>query len=500
MESSAKTLMRKLKRIHFWILCPVVIVLGLVSWYMAVHSLKQETVANSGKINGFYSTLTSVRTKEKHANDKVAKGMDALIDRRRQEVAAAWTERWNQQTNILTWPQELSQKFREKVEGLRPIERYVDFPVPPEKELVRTLRMEYQEYIKKELVKLADQIGSAWRPGGRSGSAQRVDFDSLRFDHLLVAWNPSNQEEIESNHFDWSSTGGGTSMYGQSRQRAAGADGIPTLLEILYAQEDLWVLRSIMGVIERANEGATTRFSAAVKEIHSIEMGRNAALSRGQLVQDKGGSNAILDPSSPMLQGPEPVEQRPPEISLDPMPPDGMAVSSQFDTANMRYVDKNYEPLSGDRLRSVMKAVDLDPADATLVVAKRMPVRMRLRVDQRKLNRVLAECASAELTIEVRQVRINPEASDGAQSGGLTPGINEQRPPGMQPSSTTSASEDLFQYDVDVELYGIVYIYNPVDNTILGIKQEPPAEGEVPPTDDTVLRGREVIWTRRAAA
>ena len=81
-------------------------------------------------------------------------------------------------------------------------------------------------------------------------------------------------------------------MYEGQRQRAAGGDGIPTLLEILYAQEDLWVLRSIMGVIERANEGATTRFSAAVKEIHSIEIGRNAAQSRGQLSTSSGAGSA----------------------------------------------------------------------------------------------------------------------------------------------------------------------------------------------------------------
>ena len=160
MESSARVFMRKFRRIHFWILCPLAIVLGLASWYVSVSSLQEDTRKNSGKISTLYNTVSSVRGKETHANDQVSAGMDALIEQRRQEVAAAWTERWNQQTNILTWPQELSEKFRKKVEGLRPIERFVDFPVPPEKELVRTLRMEYQEYIKKELVKLADQIGS----------------------------------------------------------------------------------------------------------------------------------------------------------------------------------------------------------------------------------------------------------------------------------------------------------------------------------------------------
>ena len=114
MESGAKVFMRKLKRIHFWILCPLAVASGLGSWFLSVRSLKDETQKNSGKIKTLYSTLASVRGKDKHANDLVSAGMDALIEKHRQEVAAAWTERWNQQTNILTWPKELSEKFRRR--------------------------------------------------------------------------------------------------------------------------------------------------------------------------------------------------------------------------------------------------------------------------------------------------------------------------------------------------------------------------------------------------
>ena len=214
--------------------------------------------------------------------------------------------------------------------------------------------------------------------------------------------------------------------------RVAGADGIPTLLEILYAQEDLWVLRSIMGVIERANEGATTRFSAAVKEIHTIEMGRNAARSRGKLVQDSGVvASGDVGVTSAVRRSSDSATRNFSRCRTT-CPQSPFMASSQNDTADMRYVDKNYEPLSGERLRGVMKAEDLDPADATLAVAKRMPVRMRFRVDQRKLNRVLAECASAELTIEVRQLRINPESSEG--SGPQSQPLREQ--PGRLQTST----------------------------------------------------------------
>ncbi len=307
-------------------------------------------------------------------NDQVAEGMDKLIEQRRAEVAAAWTERWNQQTNILTWPVELSERFRRKVEDLRPIESHVSFPVEPAKELVVLLRQEYQEYIRKELVKLAKQIGSRWMP---SGQTIRQEFQQTLpgrdIEQLLVLWSPSNQADIEANHFDWSTGRNG--------------DGIPTLLEILYAQEDLWVLRSIMGVIERSNEGATTRFSAAVKEIQSIEMGRNAARTQGLLTQSSGsaGGDSVDSRGEQQIQNLDMQEPRErfeggdyQEGSMAGMLPTGP------DPAENRYVDKDYQPLDGGRLRSVMTAAEeVAPEDATLAVAKRIPVRLRLRVDQR---------------------------------------------------------------------------------------------------------------------
>ncbi len=61
MDSGFKGFMRKLKRVHFWILCPIAVVLGLIGWFLSVGSLKQETTANSGKINGLYSTVQAFR-------------------------------------------------------------------------------------------------------------------------------------------------------------------------------------------------------------------------------------------------------------------------------------------------------------------------------------------------------------------------------------------------------------------------------------------------------
>jgi hypothetical protein len=86
------------------------------------------------------------------------------------------------------------------------------------------------------------------------------------------------------------------------------------------------------------------------------------------------------------------------------------------DPAFGRYVDEKYQPLDPKRLRDALTSKS--PADALLAVAKRMPVRMRFSIDQRRLNKLLAECGNSRLPVEVRQVRINREAAAAGGMGG----------------------------------------------------------------------------------
>ena len=194
------------------------------------------------------------------------------------------------------------------------------------------------------------------------------------------------------------------------------------------------------------------------------------------------------------------------------------------DPADGRYVDNNYTPLRASRIRQAMKASN--PADAFLVVAKRMPIRLRLVVDQRKLHRLLAECGNSLLPVEIRQVRLNRGKSSGAGGGGydMGGGSGMGDPTGMEGGGSLSGAMGLggpgmgmgegpyddgsmgeesdvgsgqsmypggmgglgpsfgdmagrsrvsstTSHDVPVELYGIIYIYNPPDRDRLGIEQ-----------------------------
>jgi hypothetical protein len=105
-------------------------------------------------------------------------------------------------------------------------------------------------------------------------------------------------------------------------------------------------------------------------------------------------------------------------------------------------------------------------------------------MDQRYLSRLLVECANAPLTLEVRQVRINPNTSGavaGAYSGGGSSGSPYGGSGGFGAMSGGGATESYSSessspygsgsgpgmggpgtsFDAVVEIYGIVYIYNP---------------------------------------
>ncbi|MCB1155505.1 hypothetical protein KDL45_17740, partial [bacterium] len=141
----------------------------------------------------------------------------------------------------------------------------------------------------------------------------------------------------------------------------------------------------------------------------------------------------------------------------------------QVDPAEGRYVSGpkgSYQPISGETLRTAAESEDKE--QAYLAVAKRMPVRMRVKIDQRKLNKFLVECGNADLMLEVKQVRINPDASHiltGAAAstparggGGYGGGFR-----GGEGGGSFGSGSDTQEYpwDIVVEVYGIIYIFNP---------------------------------------
>ena len=94
--------------------------------------------------------------------------------------------------------------------------------------------------------------------GGGAGPAAKDDDPSV-----VVIWNPGNQKEITQTHF------------GMAMNNAS-----PSTLEVLYAQEDLWVFQNLMGIIKATNGDALRKHEAAIKVIEYVPSASRLAMWR----------------------------------------------------------------------------------------------------------------------------------------------------------------------------------------------------------------------------
>lgn len=313
----------------------------------------------------------------------------------------------------------------------------------------------------------------------------------------VVEWDSASQQELMDGIVSW---------YDPKSP--------PDTLQICYTQEDLWILEGILKIIAATNAGARENFQAAIKEIDFIRFGRTAMGQAGEIKGAGAGGGAASgmpgmggmggmgmggmggaaaggaaggggSSANPYGQGGAPNMgggiSAAPKVTRDP--------------ADSRYVDEKFTPITGNSLRTKMKSKA--PGDAYYAVAKRIPVRMRFKkMDQRKLNKFLVECGNAQMILEVRQVRINCDPAplgggSGAAGGGFGGMMDGARPTlgsaagsasldsdsggagygGMMGGGGGTLAEAGSAFDIPVEVYGVIYLYNPVNIEMLGLKQ-----------------------------
>lgn len=520
-----KTLLKPVMKYVFWIGCVAVLLISTGSWFTARSSLKSEFEKNLGDIKTSFQTAGTLKTKQSPPNEHSNAAMDQLTQRAHRLVTEAWRKQYSHQETILRWPRELREDFIRAVEPLKPIETRVEFPTPPHQELKVDFRQRYANYVQWLLPSLAEAVGSVWSPGrDRSGIARMPGQGRTGQGRTggvaerppLVVWDASDQSRLYATHFDW------------ERQ----PDSAPTTLQVLYAQEDLWILHALMHIIRRTNGDIDSPHEAIVKTINSVMIGPSAVGRAGEVMMlggrrgtgmgmdDMGMDGMGMDGMGMDGMGMDDMGMGGMESEYDDYGGDdmgmgmgGTATRGPRDPADLRYVDNEYQPLRAERVREAMRSGS--PEDAFLVVAKRKPIRLNLVVDQRRLHRLLAECGNSPLPVEIRQVRVNrvggargglrglPRTGGGGDfaggmgAGGMGMGSRMMGGGGgyddfgggyddydmggggydegygtagrrqrTEISRTTS-------YDVPIELYGIIYLYNPVDEQKLRIEEGP---------------------------
>ena len=536
---------RFIKKQHFWLIVPVLAILMGVSWYMAANQQRDFFKKRVSAIDGHFSSMSSIQGVENepssgHPNEAFHKGMEEYIKQRAIDIDKAWAAQYQKQVGTMTWSPLLPPQFIAVVDKLRPIEAIGEEATINDYEgggewILNT----YRDFIVgKELTRLADSIGARWQVkaeemvgvgggygaggggdaggdgygggggdgyggggadgyggggggyggGGYGGGGGYNDagggYADDEFNPVIVDWSVENQGKILANSFGWASRGAGQ----------------PSLREMLYSQEDVWVLDSIMQIIKATNGDATHRSQAVVTAIESIDIGGAAKATVGEItaVEDPNGGDE--EDGGVFMGGGGDFGYDSGYGGGDMGFEEDFEGGYAFDPLEGRYVDENYLPLEAEALRTAAGSEDI----ADIAVAKRMPVRLRVKMDSRKMAQLLAACSNAPLTFEVHQVRVNPKASTTAVGGmggyggggdgygggggdGYGGGGGDGYGGGGGAYGGGGAADyggDFGEgpapetYEKTVELFGIIYIYNPVDKTKL--KTNEPEE-----TDDS---------------
>lgn len=534
----------------FWIGCGLVLAITLFSWYSATSNLKSEQARLKAEIDGKVSAVSAIPGN--HPNDNTLKGMDGLILAEGEEVAKKWERLTENQKSVLVWPKRFDEEFISKVEPLRPPELKVTGQFITE--IPEDDRRYYRNYMNLVFPGLAKIIGSKWAGkvqeggGGMAGMAgmgamggpgadgampgmggAMAMLNRGEEDDSIVLWNSGNQSDILSNHFAF----------------IARDDGLPTTLEILYAQEDLWVLESIMNIIKATNESngpISHRHEAAIKALDSVTIGQSAVKEAGKISKIGGGSGGSdgapgMEMMDEMMAGGMPGmagggDGMSPGAEgagsagmasgagmmpgMSGMPGMGDMAGGSRAPGDNRYVDRNFKPVLSKRLIAAMKGQPEKPEDLFLAVAKRVPVRLNLKMDQRQLHTLLAACSNSRLPVEVKQLRINRQGGGGmgGDAGGGMPmmdqagmmqgmmggamggmpgggdmasafGVGDGAGAANNPIRQKLQDSTIDSNEITLEMYGIVYIYNPVNRAVLGLPEEkasPPAGTTPVPT------------------
>jgi hypothetical protein len=449
---------------HFWILAAVVPLLLIPAVFFAAADRQAVIDRDQMTIDGQISALEAVRNTADHPNAAWAEAFDRQTAAVREELLGEWKAFWESQRPLRVWPEVLGPDFMASIAAVESGDR---------DELMFRDQQRYQNTVGEIVRQLPGRMGckelmvSDGGPGPgarrrpRGGLGDNAEATELR---EVLVWRAEDQKRLLES-FRWNSP--------------------PSTTGVRLAQEELWVYGLLCDAIRRVNEGATGLFDSRITTVDELAVGYPAAEDRpggqgaGRVMlraQPEPPPNPYefqdgLPMSEPGLESPErELEPRPlhPRFSGgadDSLRPGGIesrsgrgrraeVVLAPDDMLRQWiYVDFNGRPLSAPELATA--------ADARLVHL--MPFVLRVVMDQRKIDRLLAELAAGPVPIDVRQVRVNPAAAGAG--GGRGPRVLLG---GGPPAADSGPGERRRPFDVTLELRGTVGLATRPDPAVIG--------------------------------
>jgi hypothetical protein len=490
----------------FWIITGLILILASAVFYLTKSSLDQAITSRISALESSFGKINQVKSKvPTQPNEKSHVEMEKRLDGLKRDVEQAWQFQYERQKEFLTWPRDAFNlaKTHEIFDGLRPFEKLVPFPLPekpaaPLDQVTERDRDVYRKYIAPEFPALASRIGSSWKykldaasmapsggfappggsgsfaPPGMGGSSGSTAAANPEGERDLVRWEEASQKELATAVLPWFSN-----------------VKPPSIHEIYYAQEDIWVLRGLMDIIAQTNADAKENFQAIVKEIEWIRMGSKASRDAGKLYEGAaalaggmggmpgyGGGGPPSGYSGGGSGGP-PTGYGGAGGGLKGGDMGASRAAVRVDPADGRYVDTNFKPLTGAQLRTAMNLTTAN--DAVNAVAKRIPIRLRLKVDETQIGRLITECGNGKMMLEVLQVRYNTDPAPAVAAGGGAAGGGAMAGGGARPSFGGAGGAGMMgesesggtsggafaagvtdtSGEVAIEIFGLVYLYNP---------------------------------------
>ncbi len=541
-----KQIFGQLAKHQFWIVTVFAVVLGIAGFFVASSTINDLYTKQKSALDSHFSNLQNVASAvSTHPNDESQKQMDQIIGNMAEDVRDAWQSQWERQEPLLQWPVDdiASPTLVRKLKDYLPIELKLEYPEEPSN-IVDSEKFAFALYFDDQMPRLADIIGVTWvgeakavaaggmgemggmgmgMGGGRGdmmgggmeegmeGGASMGGYGmgmgmggmgmggmggygqtALSSKRDIVTWPKSSQDELITAIRMWT---------GEN----------PNVYQIVYTQENMWILEGLLNIIKKTNGDAQANFQTTVKEIEFIRIGRTAVGQAGDITSAARGRGMPTGMEGyGQEMGGEELESGSASASMtsDDMSEEKSSAAASPDPANGRYVDAAFKPITGEDLRTRMRSED--PSDAYFAVAKRVPVRLRLKIDQRKTHDFLANCGNADLMLEVRQVRLgNTKAAvaggggsfggggGGMYGGGMMEGMMGGRS-GMMGGGMESGGMDggkegggmegygggmmgggmmgmggqraiTDPWEIPIEVYGVVYLFNPVNINRLGL-------------------------------
>ncbi len=462
-----------LQKFHFWMLAALAPLVLLPLLFTAQAGISEKIRTQRNKIEGSLSSVETIFRNEPHPNEKWSERIGTRVQNIDDETRQVWEQLWKAQEPLRQWPESLGNDFVKAAASL-----------PPDGSLRRSLLERYQNGIRPVVRLLPGRMGAdelmaeaASDEGVRAQPRQSVDRGELEEPPSLLQWSGEDQQQLFTS-FDWEEP--------------------PSTTQVVMAQEELWMYGVLCDVIRNVNSrpvaadpnAVITPANIAIPLVEELKVGYPAAEDdpggrAGQRILSiqPAGSNGLGEemafsgdmmevgaeggaagrPAHPRFGGGAggggPMGMMP---GGDESGESATAGSPDDALQNWVYVDLDGKPLTASDLASA----------PTSKILRLMPFVLRATIDQRALDALLVELASAPVPIDARQVRINADQTSGGDFGGRGSG----RPRGIRPprSSDRMGGEGLGGdrarlHDVSVELRGTLAVVMRPDPKLLTV-------------------------------